>query len=423
LTVNTISPLLWIDGERRDRVDPDVRPDTLYGHFGVATSDGKRHLLARDPMGVHKLFFALDDNGGIDTDVWLHALLKRRPASRVFSAPSSALLEIDAEARKLTHKPYPELPFDAASSEAEAAEGISRALDLAFQRIAQAIGGAPVHLTLSGGLDSSTIATFAATHLPRKQLAAVTLHVDDGKPVTEGTDLHAARAVAERLELPLHEIVVKPESIPELLDDVLLFGQDFRDFNVHCALVNAAIGRELGSRNARLPGYVLTGDGANELMSDYEAVDLEGRSYYELPKLSRSMLRRFLIRGLDAGDREVGVFARFGLACIQPFLLAARAFAMVPGTLIDDRTAKSQLARRVLGDRIPKLIFERPKVRAQCGRQGEPSGTMATLIRAGIDQDALLQRFMTLYGMDTAFARGLIRAGMYRTPQRFEQLV
>lgn len=421
--MNTISPLLWIDGERSDRIDPSVEPGSLYGHFGIASSAGKHHRLARDPMGVHKLFFALGDDGKLDSDVWLHALLKRRPASRVFSAPSSGLLEIDAEARKLTLRAYPELPFDAASNEEEAAAGISAALDTTFQRIAQAIGGAPVHLTLSGGLDSSTVATFAASHLPRKQLMAVTLHVDDGKPVTEGTDLHAARAVAERLELSLHELVVKPESIPELLDDVLLYGQDFRDFNVHCALVNAAIARELGGRGARLPGFVLTGDGANELMSDYEAVDLEGRSYYELPKLSRSALRRFLIRGLDAGDREVGVFARFGLSCIQPFLLAARAFAAVPGTLIDDRTAKSRLARRVLGDRIPKLIFDRPKVRAQCGREGEPSGTLATLIRAGIDQNALLQRFMALYRVDAAFTRGLIRAGMYRTPQRFEQLV
>lgn len=421
--MSTMSPLLWVDGERRDRIEPGTPPEALYGHFGLSSSNGKRHLLARDPMGVHKLFFALDDDGQIDTDVWLHELLKRVPASRVFSAPSSALLEIDAEARQLTHRAYPELPFDAAASEEAAAELISQALSASFQRIAEAVGKAPVYLTLSGGLDSSTVATFATSHLPRSQLTAVTLHVEDGRPITEGTDLHAARAVAERLELPLRELVVKPESIPELLDDVLLFGQDFRDFNVHCALVNAAIAREIGSRGASSPAYVLTGDGANELMSDYEAVDLEGRSYYELPKLSRAALRRFLIRGLDAGDREVGVFARFGIACIQPFLLAARAFAAVPGTLIDDRTAKSRLARRVLGDRIPKLIFERPKVRAQCGREGEPSGTLATLIRAGIDQNALIERFKTLYGVDAAFVRGLVRAGMYRTPQRFEQLV
>jgi len=421
--VSTMSPLLWIDGERRDRIDPSTRADALYGHFGISASDGKRHLLARDPMGVHKLFFALKDDGDIDTDVWLHELLKRAPPSRVFSAPSSALLEIDAQARQLTHRPYPELPFDAAGSEEAAAEAIGQALSASFQRIAQAIDKAPVYLTLSGGLDSSTVATFATSHLPRSQLTAVTLHVEDGRPIAEGTDLHAARAVAERLELPLRELVVKPESIPELLDDVLLYGQDFRDFNVHCALVNAAIARELSGHGASSPAFVLTGDGANELMSDYEAVDLQGRSYYELPKLSRAALRRFLIRGLDAGDREVGVFARFGLACIQPFLLAARAFAAVPGALIDDRTAKSRLARRVLGDRIPKLIFERPKVRAQCGREGEPSGTLATLIRAGIDQSALIERFKALYGVDAGFVRGLIRAGMYRTPQRFEQLV
>jgi len=242
--------------------------------------------------------------------------------------------------------------------------------------------------------------------------------------VVEGTDLHAARSVAARLGLPLHELVVQPDSIPELLDDVLLFGQDFRDFNVHCGLVNAAIARALREQNGPGSGeLMLTGDGANELLSDYEAVDLEGRSYYELPKLPRSALRRFLVRGLDAGDREVGVFGHYGFRCLQPFLLAARAFLAVPSELIDDRTAKSRLARRVLGDRIPERIFDRPKVRAQCGREGEPSGTLAALVHAGVDQEALIDRFMSLYGVDRSFVRSLIRAGTYRAPQRFEQLL
>lgn len=421
--MNTVTPFLWIDGTRRDRLDPGAPPDALYGHFGVTASVGKRHVLARDPMGVHKLFFALRDDGTLDCDVWLHALLRRQPAWRVFSVPSSGLLEIDALRGTLVHRPYPELPFDAATGEEDAAQIIERSMTSAFERIAQAVGKAPVYITLSGGLDSSTIATFAASHLPRQQLTAITLHVDDGRPVGPGTDLHAARAVADKLDLPLHEIVVKPDSIPELLDEVLLYGQDFRDFNVHCGLVNAAIARDVGNRRAPSPAFVITGDGANELMSDYEAVDLEGRSYYALPRLSRAALRRFLIRGLDAGDREVGIFARFGMRCVQPFLLAARAFAAVPGKLIDDRSAKSRLARRILGDRIPKMIFERPKVRAQCGREGEPSGTMATLVKAGIDQNALIERFVALYRIEPSFLRGLIRAGMYRTPHAYEQLV
>jgi asparagine synthetase B (glutamine-hydrolysing) len=422
--MSTLPPLLWVAGNRCDSVHPDVEPDELYGHFGVSASEGGRHLLARDPLGVHKLFFALDDDGRIDVDNWLHALLRRHPARRVYSAPSSALLEIDTAAHTLRLKAYPELPFDSAPDEEAAATDIARELATTFERLSQAVGNSPVYVTLSGGLDSSTVAAFAATHLPRGQLTAVTLHVDDHRPVSLGTDLHAARLVARQLGLPLLELVVDPESIPELLDDVLLYGQDFRDFNVHCAFVNAAIGRALRDHagDPRASVFVITGDGANELMSDYDAVELEGRSYYALPRLPRSMLRRFLIRGLDAGDREVGVFAHFGLRCIQPFLLAARAFAAVPASLIDDRTAKAQLARRVLGDRIPKLIFERPKVRAQCGREGEPSGMLAAVVRAGIDQNALSARFAALYGLDGRWLRELIRAGMYRTPRAYEQL-
>lgn len=423
-TVACLSPFLWIDGQRSDRIGHDVAPNALYGHFAVSSSDGKRHRLARDPMGVHKLFFALAPDGSLDTDVWLHELLKRAPPKRVFSAPSHALLELDLEARTLTHTPYPQLALDTAASEEEAAHGIEAALGQTFERIAEVVGACTVYLTLSGGLDSSTIAAFATRYLPREQLTCVTLHVDDGRPVARGTDLHAARTVAARLGLPLLELVTAPESILELLDDVLLFGQDFRDFNVHCALVNAAIARALRTHgDAEHGAIVLTGDGANELLSDYEAVDLEGRSYYALPKLPRSALRRFLVRGLDAGDREVGVFARYGLRCMQPFLLAARAFLAVPGAMVDDRSAKSRLARRVLRDSIPDAIFERPKVRAQCGREGEPSGAMAALVRAGVDQEALIERFTALYGVDRAFVRSLIRAGTYRAPQRFEQLL
>jgi asparagine synthetase B (glutamine-hydrolysing) len=422
--MSTLPPLLWVDGKSCDHVHPDVEPQALYGHFGMAASEGSRHLLARDPLGVHKLFFALDDDGRIDVDTWLHALLRRHPARRVYSVPSSALLEIDTAAHTLRLKPFPELPFDAAPDKDTAAAGIARELATAFERLRHVIGDAPVYVTLSGGLDSSTVAAFAATHLRRERLTAITLHVDDHRPVAPGTDLHAARMVARQLELPLQELVVDPESIPEMLDDVLLYGQDFRDFNVHCAFVNAAIARALqrSAGDRSVPVYVLTGDGANELMSDYDAVELEGRSYYDLPRLPRSMLRRFLVRGLDAGDREVGVFAHFGLRCIQPFLLAARAFAAVPAALIDDRTAKAELARRVLGDRIPNMIFERPKVRAQCGREGEPSGMLAALVRTGIDQDALSARFAALYGLDTGWLRELIRAGMYRTPRTYEQL-
>ena len=36
-----------------------------WGHFGLHSHDGDRHRLARDVMGVHKLFFTVDD-GGVD---------------------------------------------------------------------------------------------------------------------------------------------------------------------------------------------------------------------------------------------------------------------------------------------------------------------------------------------------------------------
>ena len=96
-----------------------------------------------------------------------------------------------------------------------------------------------------------------------------------------------------------------------LIDPVLMYGQDWRDFNVHCGIVNLAIARAIRAEHhdgAR--PLLLTGDGMNELMADYSPVIHNELEYYSLPRLPPGRLRRFLVQGLDAGDREVGIFAQ-----------------------------------------------------------------------------------------------------------------
>jgi asparagine synthetase B (glutamine-hydrolysing) len=430
------TPLAW-RGDARVTEPGAHELATLDGHFAFHVREGAEHVLARDPLGVHKRFVAIDEDGTVDDDRLLARLLHRHPAERVFAVPSTGLLRVSRggiaidERGTIGAEPR---PSDRGPSRGEGVlhfrqhhEGtldeaitsnvgrIEEELARVFDRLERVLAGRSVWVTLSGGLDSSTVAALAAERFP--SLRAITFRLDDG-PLADDEDLAAARRVAGHLGIPLFEVVVSPERVLALVDEALVHGQDWRDFNVHCALVNAALAQALGEEMEPLvPPVVLTGDGANELFADYAAEQLEGRLYYELPRLPRGRLRRFLVRGLDAGDREVGPFARHGAEVVQPYLLAASAYAALPDAFVEDRAAKQRLAERLVGTRLPRFVFERPKVRAQCAREGRPGGTLALSHAQGIDQSWLLTRFSELLAVEPTWARELIRGGVYRTPR------
>jgi hypothetical protein len=130
-------------------------------------------------------------------------------------------------------------------------------------------------------------------------------------------------------------------------------------------------------------------------------------------------LRRFLVQGLDAGDREVGVFTHHGLDAIQPYALCAEAYTALPGGCLERPEAKQQLVRKVMGDAIPSYVYDRPKVRAQIGGAGEVRGTLAALVDRGIDAAALERRFCALFALEPPQLRRAIRAGLYQFPTAY----
>src|SRR5262245_47081549 len=105
----------------------------------------------------------------------------------------------------------------------------------------------------------------------------------------EPEDVRYARRVAAELGVPHRIVRVTADELVSHLDVALGYGQDWRDFNVHCALVNAAIGSALVGAGDR--PVLLTGDGMNELMADYSPVTYRGQQYYTLPQIETARLR------------------------------------------------------------------------------------------------------------------------------------
>jgi asparagine synthetase B (glutamine-hydrolysing) len=420
-------PVLFRDGRPvaeialADARDPRGLVGAHAGHFALheRAADGS-HWLVRDLLGVHKLFFAMD-HGRIEVSNYLVDLLRAGHAcERVLSVPAGHYVHVHPDGSHYELARWGQLRFGEESTGTRRgaaldpfAAPIRVALERAFRLLALRFAGRPVYVTLSGGLDSTTIAALAREHFPG--LCTVTFALRDPREAGPGADLFFARRVATDLGLAHLEVLADPDEVLGLLDEVLVYGQDYRDFNVHCALVNAALGRAIAARHPTGPRpVVLSGDVMNELLADYAPVRFQGREYFGLPRLDQARTRRFLVGGLDSGDREVGIFARFGVETAQPYALCAREYAALPASLACAPGSKSRLVRAVMGRRIPAYVLARPKVRAQVAVEGEPGGTLALLVKRGIDQPWLKQRFASLLGIDPRAAGELMRAGSYR---------
>ncbi len=422
-----LDPVLFRDGQPVRRLNwlnsDDAAPVIAehVGHFALHErfSDGS-HLLVRDLLGVHKLFFAIDRDTVVSSTYLIDLLRAGFPFDEVFSVPSGHFVRVHPIDERYELVRWGRVRFESENRDAgpgrsltQFAASIRAALDRTFRMLARRFKGRPIYVTLSGGLDSTTIAALADEHFG--EVRAITFALVGERQAAPGADLHFARRVAADFGIGLVEVVVEPEDVLTLLDEVLVRGQDHREFNVQCALVNAALGRAIDALHPRGPRpVVLSGDAMNELMADYAPVEFQGREYFGLPSIERARIRRFLVGGLDSGDREVGVFASYGVETIQPYALCAQEYADLPASLACESDSKSRLVRAVMDGRIPEYVLARPKVRAQVAVDGEPAGTLALLAGRGIDQAHLTARFAELFGIGSGLVRDLTKAGFYR---------
>jgi asparagine synthetase B (glutamine-hydrolysing) len=418
--------LAWDGSRLYQDADISVGSTPPYDLRGAAAwvrrGPGGSWRIVRDPLGLNKLFWARAEGGGVDLAARAQTLIEAgHPFEELRAVPRGCVSDLVAG----EPPPAPEsivpagwFSMDEPTLDVEkAGREIRSSLDRYLAAVAAAHPAAPVFVCLSGGLDSSGIAALAREHFP----GAVAVSFDLAKPGgRESQDRVVARRLAGDLRLPLLEETVTEDELFERLDTVLVEGMDWRDFNVHAALVNAAlaagIAEALAARNPATPALVLTGDLANEFLVDYHPEQYRGVTYYELPRLPGAMLRASLVRGLDSCHREVGVFAAWGLSVVQPYAVAVDAYLALDSGFLGREERKQQLCREVFGDLLPGYIYSRPKVRAQAGSPELGGGVLAACVDRGYDTAWLRQRFASLHQVDNhSTLDRFIRAGRYRT--------
>lgn len=409
--------------------DLGVAASNLQGQFSLAFRGPEGQIiLMRDRLGINKLFFAIHESGRVLAATYLIDLIDRGvPFEAIYSVPAGHVLALDPPRRALSLRRYFDLDVDdterGSTSLGPAARNIRERLELWFSRLAEQFTDRKICVCLSGGLDSSVIAAMAT-----KYFTGVTAYTygyaGSDQPTSE--DVHYARKVADFLRIPFRLVPAATDDLFSALDDALCYGQDWREFNVHCAMVNEILARAIAGDAKEIgvdsPPLVLTGDLMNEFLADYASLSYQNREVYKLPHVDRARLRAALIRGLDAGDRELGIFNRHGIDVIQPYGLLVDQYLRLPASLIDGERSKQDLVREVAGDLLPSFLFERLKARAQVGDSTGPGGLLASLLRAGCDgpwlRRAFRHRFMIT---EERVLDRFIRLGRYRFTSDFPE--
>src|SRR5438132_545815 len=371
--------------------DPWAGPPFPAGQYALARGDGASVLLVRDPLGCNKLFYGRNGSAALVLanrvdralmhGVMLDDLASVPPGHRLRISGQDVTVEAGEDLSKLPAND----PFDPVEFQQRLADGLTGA----FEHIARRFPSQRIVVYLSGGLDSTLVADFACRRFGDRVYAASFSYIDsndlrawlsgnDAGLASLSEDFNAARGIADVLGVPLIPVFRPRESVLSALAPAIALCQDFRDFNIHCAIVNLYLAETIRARFPDEPVVVLTGDLMNEYVCDYQEERIDGTVYYPQPRVPLATRRRFLLRGLDAGDREIGVFGAFGLTACQPYAALARLSLQVPSDLLADRNLKRNLNAPLLRPGLRDRV-NAGKWRAQVG--GPDGGTVGLLHR------------------------------------------
>lgn len=305
----------------------------LRGMFAFALWDEKRKrlVLARDPMGEKpiylyqtdgRLVFASEmkallrsglvpfelDPAAIDCYFHYQYVPEPRTALKgVRKLAAAHLLTVDVAPWRIDEKCYWRME-DASPIEGDAPALIRQEFDTVAKLVTRA--DVPVGVALSGGLDSSTVAAFAARHRPH-ELHAFSIGYE-GRP--EGCDERVeAQRLADHLGLQFHEAEISTADVVDGFSDLQFWRDDpIADYAGHSYYALMKLARERG-----VP-VILQGQGGDELFWGYPQLRQAASESLAKQALSRGVLgampqylspnapANFSVGALSAWTRDLG---------------------------------------------------------------------------------------------------------------------
>ncbi|KPV42559.1 hypothetical protein AN477_16975 [Alicyclobacillus ferrooxydans] len=229
--------------------------------FVVADSEGKL-IAGRDAIGIKPLYWARQGQTVLFAseikcfdEAW-RPFVEEFPPGHYWTSDEGLVAYAKVPAPKST-------PSLACSSETPSEAVLSRIRETLTRAVERRMmADVPVGVFLSGGLDSSLVASLASRIAKRegRQIHSFAVGLEDS------SDLVAARKVAEFLGTCHHERMYTPKEALEIVPDVIEMMESFDPSLVQSAVANYMLA-ELTAAHVKV---VLTGEGSDELFAGYK---------------------------------------------------------------------------------------------------------------------------------------------------------
>lgn len=339
----------------------------LKGVFACAVLDGEKVLLARDAVGVRPLYWGTTSDGDLCFASEAKALVGRsRDVEELL--PATTCCSVSGVAGYVPV--YPSVHLDG-SFEAAA----QKVRDTLMQAVERRLNdGAVGACLLSGGLDSSIIASAARTLGAEIPLITVGM---EGAP-----DLDNAKRMAEYLGMEhrilLYEADDIRQSVPRAVEVLESFDED---------CVSGAISNLFASGKAReCTNCILSGEGGDELFGGYHLLKDLPTEAQRLKMMERLIAIAYntAVQRLDRA--MMGNSIQYRTPFIDTDVIALALQIPVSWKIHDagnGRWIEKHILREAFRDMLPETIYKREKLRFSAG-----TGTDNLMDDVAGDQDA-----------------------------------
>lgn len=274
--------------------------ELLRGDYAFTYTDGKRVLAARDPYGVRPLFFTRYDQGSIAFASEVKALMFLK--SEIFIFPPGHIYDSALDDFVCYHNSYWNV-FKHVSN--VGCDTLKNRLESSVAKRLENTDRETGFL-LSGGLDSSLIASIAAKKLGKIRTFSVGV---EGSP-----DLAAARIVSEYIGSDHTEVYFTPDEGIDVVRDVIKSIESYDTTTVRASVPMWILCKYIKERTDCR--YIFSGEGADEILGGY-------LYFHNAPGVEEfaleNMRRLRLIHQFD-GLRADRCASAHGLDLIVPFL-------------------------------------------------------------------------------------------------------
>ena len=274
--------------------------DLINGDFAFVWTDGKRVMAARDPVGVRPLFYTRYSENSIAFASEIKALLFLNSKIHIF--PPGHMYDSYIDDFVCYHTGYWRVnKYIKTGFKRQLRETLEHAVHDRIDNTDREIG-----FLLSGGLDSSLIASIATRKLGKIRTFSIGL---EGSP-----DLEAARIMAKYLDTDHTEVKFTPEEGIAHINDVIHSLESYDTTTVRASTPMWLLCKYIKQNTPCR--YIFSGEGSDEILGGY----LYFRNAPNVDEFACENMRRLrLIHQFDGlrADRCAGAH---GLDMIVPFL-------------------------------------------------------------------------------------------------------